>query len=45
MVLVTVAAGVILATIDGSIVNIALPTMVEELHTSFAVVQWVHLAY
>ncbi|HSL25164.1 MAG TPA: MFS transporter [Acidimicrobiia bacterium] len=41
----TVAAGVILATIDGSIVNIALPTMVEELHTSFAVVQWVHLAY
>ena len=41
----TVAAGVLLATIDGSIVNIALPTMVKEFGTSFAVVQWVALAY
>jgi EmrB/QacA subfamily drug resistance transporter len=41
----TVAAGVLLATIDGSIVNIALPTLVGEFATSFAVVQWVALAY
>ena len=41
----TVAAGVLLATIDGSIVNIALPTLVDEFDTSFAVVQWVALAY
>jgi EmrB/QacA subfamily drug resistance transporter len=41
----TVAAGVLLATIDGSIVNVALPTLVEEFDSSFAVVQWVALAY
>ncbi|HKX73997.1 MAG TPA: DHA2 family efflux MFS transporter permease subunit [Acidimicrobiia bacterium] len=41
----TVAAGVLLATIDGSIVNIALPTLVAEFGTTFAVVQWVALAY
>ncbi|MGH8928892.1 MAG: MFS transporter [Acidimicrobiia bacterium] len=45
MVMLTVAAGILLATIDGSIVNIALPTLVEDLDTSFPVVQWVHLAY
>lgn len=41
----TVAAGVLLATIDGSIVNVALPTLVEEFDSSFAVVQWVALGY
>ncbi len=41
----TVSAGVLLATIDGSIVNIALPTLVDEFETSFGVVQWVALAY
>lgn len=41
----TVAAGVLLATIDGSIVNIALPTLVGEFATTFAVVQWVALGY
>ena len=40
-----VAMGIFLATIDGSIVNIALPTLVRELHTDFAIVQWVVLAY
>lgn len=45
MVLIAVAAGVLLATIDGSIVNIALPTLVDDLNTSFPVVQWVQLAY
>ncbi len=39
------ATGVFLATIDGSIVNIALPTLETSLHTNFALVQWVVLAY
>jgi EmrB/QacA subfamily drug resistance transporter len=41
----SIAAGTFLATIDGSIVNIALPTLERELHTQFAVVQWVALGY
>jgi EmrB/QacA subfamily drug resistance transporter len=44
-VMVAVAMGVFLATIDGSIVNVALPTLVTELQTNFAIVQWVVLAY
>jgi EmrB/QacA subfamily drug resistance transporter len=40
-----VGMGIFLATIDGSIINIALPTLVAELHTEFAIVQWVILAY
>ena len=32
-------------TIDTSIVNIALPTLIENLHTDFATVQWVGLSY
>ena len=40
-----VATGVLLATIDGSIVNVAFPTLVEELDTSFNVIQWVALGY
>jgi EmrB/QacA subfamily drug resistance transporter len=40
-----VAMGIFLATIDGSIVNVALPTLVDELSTNFATVQWVVLAY
>lgn len=40
-----VAMGVFLATIDGSIVNIALPSLVTELNEPLAVVQWVVLAY
>ncbi len=40
-----VAMSILLATIDISIVNVALPTMEEELHTTFAVIQWVVLAY
>jgi EmrB/QacA subfamily drug resistance transporter len=40
-----VAVSIFLATIDGSIVNVALPTLVRELNTSFATVQWVVLAY
>ena len=44
-VMLAVALGIFLGTIDGSIVNIALPILVEELDTTFAVVQWVVLAY
>ncbi len=44
-VLVAIAMGIFLGTIDGSIVNAALPTLVEELDTGFAAVQWVVLGY
>ena len=45
LVLATVSVGVILATIDASIVNVALPTLVHEFDTTFNVIQWVSLAY
>ena len=44
-VLATVSMGILLATIDGSIVNVAFPTIVEDLDTSFNVIQWVSLGY
>jgi EmrB/QacA subfamily drug resistance transporter len=44
-VMTAVAMGVFLATIDGSIVNVALPTLTEALQADFAWVQWVVLAY
>jgi len=44
-VLATVSVGILLATIDGSIVNVAFPTLVEELDTTFNVIQWVSLGY
>ncbi|HSG42044.1 MAG TPA: MFS transporter [Anaerolineales bacterium] len=44
-VLSAVGMGVFLATIDGSIVNVSLPTMVNFFQTDFALVQWVVLAY
>lgn len=44
-VMAAISMGVLLATIDGSIVNISLPTLVRELQTDFATVQWVILAY
>src|SRR5512134_2717549 len=44
-VLSAVGTGVFLATIDGSIVNISLPTLVSSFQTDFALVQWVVLAY
>lgn len=40
-----VGVGVLLATIDGSIVNIALPTIRQFFGTSLAVVQWVSVGY
>lgn len=44
-VMLAVAMGVFLATLDGSIVNIAMPVMQKALHTDFAMVQWVVLSY
>lgn len=45
LVLVAVAMAIFLGTIDGSIVNVALPTLTDEFGTSFGVVQWVSLGY
>ena len=44
-VMAAVGMGIILATIDGSIVNVALPTLQRAFDTGFALVQWVVLAY
>ena len=44
-VMTAVGMGIFLTTIDISIVNVALPTLVRELNSDFAVVQWVVLAY
>ncbi|HSJ72552.1 MAG TPA: DHA2 family efflux MFS transporter permease subunit [Acidimicrobiia bacterium] len=44
-VLTAIAMAILLGTIDGSIVNVALPTLTEEFGTSFGVVQWVSLGY
>jgi EmrB/QacA subfamily drug resistance transporter len=44
-VMAAVVMGVFLTTIDGSIVNLALPTLVRAFGTDFATVQWVVLAY
>jgi EmrB/QacA subfamily drug resistance transporter len=44
-VMAAVAMGIFLSTIDGSIVNVALPTLVRDLRTNFPTVQWVVLAY
>lgn len=40
-----IGSGVFMATLDASIVNISLPTLVEELNTSFATIEWVILSY
>lgn len=45
LILVSVGMGVFLATIDGSIVNIGINTLVKELNQPLAVVEWVVLAY
>ncbi len=37
--------GVFMATLDASIVNISLPTLVEEFHTNLATIEWVVLSY
>ncbi len=40
-----VGVAAFLGTVDGSIVNIALPTIVDEFNASFGAVQWVVLSY
>ncbi len=40
-----IGLGVFMSTLDSSIVNISLPTLVEALDTTFATVQWVVLSY
>jgi EmrB/QacA subfamily drug resistance transporter len=44
-VLAAVGMGIFLSTIDGSIVNIALPFLESAFDTEFAIVQWVVLSY
>jgi EmrB/QacA subfamily drug resistance transporter len=44
-VMAAVGMGVFLSTIDGSIVNVALPTLTRYFGADFAIVQWVVLAY
>ena len=44
-VMIATGSGIFLGTIDSSIVNVALPTMADELATTFAAVQWVVVAY
>lgn len=44
-VLASVACGTFMATLDSSIVNIALPTLVKELHSDLAQVKWVVITY
>ncbi len=45
LVMAAVGSGIFLSTIDGSIVNLALPTLSRTFGSPFAVVQWVVLAY
>ncbi len=40
-----VGLGVLMFTLDTSIVNIALPTLVKVFHTNFATIQWVVVSY
>lgn len=40
-----VAVGVFMSTLDGSIVNIALPTMMKDLSADFSVISWVIMIY
>jgi EmrB/QacA subfamily drug resistance transporter len=44
-VLVAIAMAIFLGTVDGTMLNVALPTIVDEFDTTFAVAQWVVLSY
>ncbi|GMQ86287.1 MAG: MFS transporter [Acidimicrobiia bacterium] len=44
-VLVAIAMAIFLGTVDGTMLNVALPTLVEDFDTTFAVAQWVVLSY
>ncbi len=45
MVLFAVMIGGFMVSVDGSAVNLILPTLIADLHTSFAIVQWVVIGY
>src|SRR5690606_40914427 len=40
-----IGMGMLMSTLDASIVNVSLPTLVRALNTDFATVQWVVLSY
>ncbi len=44
-ILLLVAAGVLMSTMDSSMVNVALPTLMEEYGSSLAITEWVVLIY
>jgi MFS family permease len=44
-VLVTVAMGTMMATVDASITNIVFPILTETFHTELTTVMWVTVAY
>ena len=44
-VLIAVGLCLFLGSVDGSIVNVALPTLMQDFHADFPTVQWVVLAY
>lgn len=44
-VMLSVSMGIFMSTIDGSIINVSLPTLEEVFDTSFATVQWVVVSY
>lgn len=45
LVLSTVGLGTFFAVLDGSVVNVSLPTITRELHTDLTTIQWVVMAY
>jgi len=45
LILAAISISLFLGSVDGSIVNVSLPTLVQELATDFPTVQWVVLAY
>ena len=45
LILAAVGMCLFLGSVDGSIVNVALPTLMSEFDASFAAIQWVTLAY
>ena len=45
LILLAVGSALLMGTIDGSIVNVALPSLTIGLHTQFHVVQWAVLSF
>ncbi len=45
LILVAVGSALLMGTVDGSIVNVALPSLTTDLHTKFYIVQWAVLSF